>query len=229
LGTEALRRSRAGIRLDAHRRKNLVVAPRHAELMKRVLSSAVIVLSVLGAVAAAAQDDAKDPGQIGREGAPFTPPAPLLPSPFCSTPGTVIHDLTTLRDVLSIPDDFDLIDVQVSLDVSHSYLSDLEISLSHGGVTVDLLWDDCGAYNDLAVTLGDGDGPLACGEPTVGTGEPTRRNGPRGFLSAFNGLNINGEWVLTVTDDGEGDQGTLNAWCVISTPIPIELLGFELD
>ncbi len=94
---------------------------------------------------------------------------------------------------------------------------------------MDLLWDDCGAFNDLAVILGDGFGPLVCGEPTLGTGESTPRNGPREFLSAFNGRNIEGDWVLTVTDDGAGDQGTLNAWCIIPTPIPIELIGFEIE
>ncbi len=201
--------------------------------MKRVPILALVAVAIAFAGTSQGQErspaQSKEPGEIGRRGQPVLPYVPLLPSPYCSQPGRAIRDGATVRDVIFIPDDFFITDLRVSLDITHSSVSDLEIAVENEVDRVDLMWDDCGFNNDLSVTIGDAAPPMACGEPVVGSSETTTRNPPREFLSAFNGQVIRGDWTLIVTDDAKGDQGILNEWCIIITPIPVELVGFEVE
>lgn len=203
--------------------------------MKRIALIAVLVASVALVGGVAAEDGPKDPAQIGRQ--PGDTPHPFVPtqvlgggSPFCDTPGTVINDNSTFQEVINIPNNFSINDLNVSLDITHTWLGDLEISISNGVNTVDLIWDDCGSNDDIAATIDDGAGALVCATPTVGSGATTINNPPQEFLSVFNGQNVNGNWTLTVTDDAGGDTGVLNEWCIITDPVvPVELQGFDVE
>jgi subtilisin-like proprotein convertase family protein len=198
--------------------------------MKKVMILALLAVTVVFLGSAIAQDEVKDPSQIGRRGAPAHPYVPSLPSPFCSQPGTVITDGAPFTDTIVIPDGFVITDLNVLVDISHTWLSDLEISIDNGGAPVGLTWDDCGSNDDMVVTFDDAGPPLStiCAQPTIGTAATTT-NDTQEFLSVFNGMNINGSWNLNVNDDAGGDDGVLNEWCIITTPIPVELKGFEVE
>ncbi|MBK8432334.1 MAG: proprotein convertase P-domain-containing protein [Chloroflexi bacterium] len=67
----------------------------------------------------------------------------------------------------------------------------------------------------MDVLLNDegGDGPVEnqCAADPALFGSPT----PNNSLSAFDGEDLNGTWLLQYTDAAGGDIGTLNEWCLI--------------
>ncbi len=101
--------------------------------------------------------------------------------------------------------------VTVSVDITHTWVGDLVISLTHDdSATTVLLQDDaCGSQNDEVITFDDDAvDPIGtlCAEPYVGSFSPQNP------LSTFVGLDANSGWTLTVSDDAGGDSGTLNSW-----------------
>lgn len=200
--------------------------------MKRIAMLAVLALAVALVGGVAAQDE-KDETAGVRTG-PVHPFVPTVTtggmSPFCDTPNTPIFDNVTFQEVINIPNSFNINDLNVSLDITHTFQGDLEVSISNGVDSVDLIWDDCAGNNDIAATIDDAAAPIACAEPTVGSASTTINNPPQEFLSVFNGQNVNGNWTLTVTDDAGADTGVLNEWCIITDPVvPVELQGFDVQ
>ena len=111
-----------------------------------------------------------------------------------------------------------IIDLDVTLDITHSSVSDLTAILSApDGTNITLFLKPGGGVNcqgdDLLITLDDAaaNGPamldLMC-EP-----EPPAISGrfrPVNPLSILNGTSLNGDWVLTILDDTSVDGGILN-------------------
>lgn len=120
-----------------------------------------------------------------------------------------ITDLGTTVSTINVADPGTLSDVNVSIDITHTWIGDLDISLEHNGVTIAILEDPCGNFDNLLITLDDDGGPIVCGTPATGTVMPTNP------LAGFNGLNKQGLWNLSVFDDTGGDIGTLNNWQLI--------------
>ena len=105
---------------------------------------------------------------------------------------------------------YQLVGLEVMIDsIMHTRVSDLEISLTHEGVTDTLVYhvSDPGA-NFLWTRLTDEATKLIAdgAAPFSGNYKPTDP------LNAFNGLDPNGEWILTIYDSQAGNTGTLNAW-----------------
>lgn len=108
----------------------------------------------------------------------------------------------------------------VTLNVTHTWNSDIVISLQDpsGTVTV-LLADDVGGNGDgfVNVVLQDGATPL----PTANTNPLTGTFGPLEALGAFNaGTVADGTWNLLVCDDAGGDVGTVDDWSITFAPTP---------
>ena len=101
-------------------------------------------------------------------------------------------------------------DVNVKLDISHSYARDLEIRLkSPDGATVLLVSRIGGSGDDFDETTFDDNASVG-----IGSGNPPF-NGvfiPVESLGQFNGTNANGVWSLEVSDRAIRDGGSLNAW-----------------
>ncbi len=118
----------------------------------------------------------------------------------------------SITSTITITDDVILNSMTLDLDISHSYMSDLDISLtSPAGTTINLIQDRCGFRNDLLATFSDDGAALSCSffSPTV--------NGvilPEDPFSTFAGESTLGDWTLTVFDDTNQDGGTLNAWSI---------------
>jgi subtilisin-like proprotein convertase family protein len=100
--------------------------------------------------------------------------------------------------------------IEVFIDsIMHSRVSDLEILLTHNDITQTLVFHvtDNGAnllwtklLDDANITITDGTAPFS------GDHKPYQA------LSAFNGMDPNGEWTLTIYDSENGHEGILNAW-----------------
>lgn len=104
-------------------------------------------------------------------------------------------------------------DVNMELDVTHTFLADLEVDLEHLGVTVRVMDDNCGAFDNMMIVFDDEAATsiqgLTCINGQTGTFQP------KNPLSAFDGLAAGGNWTLTINDDAGGDVGTLDRWKLI--------------
>ncbi len=149
-------------------------------------------------------------------------------STTCSNPALAIPDATPAgtTDTLNIASGGTITDIDISLDVTHSWVGDLVANVSRPlGTAVTILERPgippgnfgCGGDNiDTIIDDGSGvpvEGVCAGGNPTIGTGPFS----PNNALSAFNTEISNGDWVITISDNAGGDTGTLNEWCVIAT------------
>jgi large repetitive protein len=133
---------------------------------------------------------------------------------------TRVYSMTTpiplpdVRTTLSTIDvsGFDALvtDVNVTLNITHTWNADLDIALiSPTGKRVVLFEDIGGNSRNFINTILDDEAALSI---RAGTAPFTGRFRPFGLLSDFDGDNPNGVWTLEVTDDAAGDVGTLNSW-----------------
>lgn len=128
-----------------------------------------------------------------------------------------ICDTCTVTSTLNVADHGSIQDIDALLDITHSYDADLVLSLSHAGTTVLLsnrqggsgganytgtVFDDAA---DIAINAGYAYAPY------------TGSFRPEQALAAFNGLDMFGDWILTMTDSEAGDDGTLNSFAIRAT------------
>ncbi len=154
----------------------------------------------------------------------------------CSTPGAAIPDNTpagaTDDMVVNAPLER-ILDLELSVAVTHTYLGDLEVFLEHVATAtrVNLIDRQCGGANNMDVTLDDS-AAAAVGSDCSGT--PIALTGtfqPSNPLSEFNSLNSSGVWRINVVDNAGIDTGTLDEWCLLHTsaalPEEVFVNGFE--
>ena len=128
--------------------------------------------------------------------------------PSTDTP-IAITDNSTFTSNRVVADDFCIADVNVDMDISHTFIGDLIVSLtSPAGTTVTLHNRTGGSANDIMTMYDD--------EPGTGVTPP---DGP-GSLSDFDGESSLGTWTLTVSDNASADTGTLNGWSMGIAPNP---------
>lgn len=98
-------------------------------------------------------------------------------------------------------------DVNVALNFTHQYMSDVQIELLNPqGKTVKLFEKGCGDTNgSLVLNYDDLGGVITCGKETLQTVAPFDP------LYLFNELNPSGTWTLRIRDEFVGDVGTLNS------------------
>lgn len=123
----------------------------------------------------------------------------------------VVFEVTEcVQPHLSIPDDYptgvsstinvtaagEITSVRVFVDITHTYIGDLRVALrSPAGTTIYLHDRSGGTTNNIVGWYPD---------------DLT----PAGNLNAFLGQEMQGAWILTVSDHAGWDTGTLNEWCV---------------
>ena len=145
---------------------------------------------------------------------------------FCSQPNLPIPDNTTVMDTQNVPGSFNLVDVNVSVTLNHTWIGDLVIVVEHDGASSTLFDNECGNFDNMDILLDDesvtpvGDN---CVSPYTGDFIPVTP------LSVFDGLNGGGDWTLSVTDEATLDTGTLLEWCLITDPIAVDLQEFSID
>jgi hypothetical protein len=118
-----------------------------------------------------------------------------------------------------------ILDLNLSLRINHTYVSDIWATLRHveTNTTIELIRRaggfSCSGDNIAAelddsalVPISDSAACLASQTPAI-SGDLR----PYGLLSAFNNQNIQGSWVLNVSDRSVTDLGYLVEWCLIAT------------
>lgn len=122
-----------------------------------------------------------------------------LTIPSTDTPIT-ISDNSSLSSYLNVPDDVTIGDLNVKIDITHTYIGDLIVELESPAGTVVRLHDRTGSSTDNLITTFDD-----------ATNAP---DGP-GLLADFNGESAMGTWILHVSDNASGDVGQLNSWTLL--------------
>ena len=120
-----------------------------------------------------------------------------------NTPGAPISNTVT------VPVTNNITDVNVTLVGAHTYYWDLITELSHpnGTSKARLLNRNCNQPSTgFNVVFNDDSPTIVCAGNLSGTFAPSQP------LSVFNGLNPNGVWTLTATDNYNGDTGTITSW-----------------
>jgi subtilisin-like proprotein convertase family protein len=139
---------------------------------------------------------------------------------------------TGVTSIINIIDDFTVTDVNVSVDITHTWLTDLQIYLKAPNGTEVLIYDrSCapGVQRQNINAIFDDDASLTIcnnADPAIsGTTQPAN------LLAAFNGISSFGDWVLKVVDNAPVDIGTLNNWsvelCQTNQTVSIEDITFS--
>ncbi len=157
----------------------------------------------------------------------------------------LIESVDSVMINVSGMDDY-LLDVNLTTWLKHTYASDLDITLKSPAGTIVTLTSDNGSGNDNVF-----DGTLWDDQANPGGQVPYGANNglvtdqsyqnlvtatplaPEESFAAFLGEDPNGTWVLTVSDDADGDGGTLDSVklqiTTSSNILPVELASFNYE
>ena len=130
-------------------------------------------------------------------------------------PVVIVSDVAnSISSTISISENLVITDINVGVDIAHTYVAELIITLtSPTGMSITLLQDACyveGLYPipDINAVFDDDGSGLVCGSssPVVsGTLKPQT-----GSLDLFNEQSTQGDWVLSIEDIYPGDGGSLD-------------------
>jgi extracellular elastinolytic metalloproteinase len=145
----------------------------------------------------------------------------------CVSPGLPIPDNspgTGAVSTINVADPSSILDLDVVLGISHTWVGDLVITLTSPNGTVVTLFDRPGVPGSTFGCSSDNINAVADDEailtfenhcnpsnPAYNPGEHYQPNQP---LAAFDGMSLAGAWMLRVTDHVSSDTGTLNSWCL---------------
>ncbi|NUQ63579.1 MAG: S8 family serine peptidase, partial [Pirellulales bacterium] len=134
---------------------------------------------------------------------------------YTNSTAAPIQDFTTTSSTITIGQDISLADVNVRVNISHTYDSDLYVYLrGPDGTRVDLVKYRGGKGDHFTNTTLDDEAATAVrngSAPFSGTYRPEQS------LSALDGKNARGTWTLYVYDRARYDVGTLNSWSLVVT------------
>jgi hypothetical protein len=148
------------------------------------------------------------------------------PYTICVNPNLGIPDNVSTPSVLNNPNLGTITDVNLTVNLLHTWVGDTTMTLNHGGVTR-TVYDRPGVPASTFGCSGDNvqatfdDGAPGNAETTCAINPPTIGSPPnyapvQGF-AGFNGQNMSGNWTLTTSDAVGGDTGTLVQWCLTIT------------
>jgi subtilisin-like proprotein convertase family protein len=145
-----------------------------------------------------------------------------------AVPVTIPTTVATVTSTLTVPSGANISDINVNVNISHTYVSDLTLKLtSPAGTQITLISAKCTSNDDIAATFDDAGTTLVCSNlPAIaGTILPSQA------LSGFNGQNATGIWTLTVVDGFNVDGGSINSWsldiCNVTPALGIDENHFE--
>jgi subtilisin family serine protease/subtilisin-like proprotein convertase family protein len=132
---------------------------------------------------------------------------------FTSTTQVAIKDKQTVTATLKIDDALTIGDVNVLLNIKHTFDNDLYIRLRSPDGTEVLLVNRRGLSGDnFTNTVLDDE---AAKKISRGSAPFTGSFSPEGSLSAFDGKSAKGTWTLIIEDRQSGDAGTLLNWSLV--------------
>lgn len=143
---------------------------------------------------------------------------------ICRSPALSIPDNNPsgITDTMTVTDSGTLASLRLSLNVTHTYIGDLRLTLSKGGTTVQVVnrpRDGAGncSGDDMVLTLDDGAATAVQPACVSGTGQAYTVGAsyrPANPLTAFAGASLAGDWSLQVVDSANLDTGSLVEWCL---------------
>lgn len=121
---------------------------------------------------------------------PPPPPPPAGGDTFSATPNAAIPDnnATGITSDISVPAEGTVNELTVTVDITHPYVGDLVVKLTHGDKTVTLHNKQGGADDNLKKTF---------------------------TVADFRGAAKTGTWTLSVADTARADEGALNSWSLV--------------
>jgi len=141
--------------------------------------------------------------------------APVVTT-FTNATAVALRDLATTTISLNVTDNLTIDDLNVRLNLTHTYVSDLVITLTApSGQTVTLFNRRGGSGDNLTNTLFDDEGTSAIANgvaPFSGTFRP------ESALSALDGLSTKGTWRLSISDRAAADTGRFQSMSLVVTP-----------
>lgn len=132
----------------------------------------------------------------------------LIPFPatyFTISGDSINNSLPDVVSTLNVPDACVITDIEVAMDISHTYKGDIIMDLtSPAGTTVKLHNETGGSADDIQGVYRIAADDLVSAED----------------LTQFLQEQAQGDWVLTIDDTFNGDDGTLNIWGLNFTCAP---------
>ena len=144
---------------------------------------------------------------------------------YSDSPTIAITDNSSSFDetTITIPENVTISDVNISVDIEHTWLGDLLITLlSPAGTELKLIDRDCSSFENLEVTFDDSGTTKICNSPTTGLILPEES------LAVLKGELSTGQWTIRINDNEAQDTGILSNWSVqICSTKLTELLTLE--
>jgi subtilisin-like proprotein convertase family protein len=133
----------------------------------------------------------------------------------------------TINSTLNIPSGGTISDVNVTMNMTHTYVGDVTATLlSPAGTQIQLFFEPCSGSDDVIATFDDAGATAICGSTPAlsGTIKPSQ------LLSTLNGQSSTGTWTLRIADGYNGDGGSLNSWSLdICTILSVALSNPEFE
>ena len=126
------------------------------------------------------------------------------------------NNTSGIISTINIQDDFIITDVNVTIDITHTWIWDMQLYLKAPNGIETLIYDrSCGSSSvqrkNVNATFDDAATSMVCDNAVPAISGLTKASG---LLSTFNGLSSLGDWEIRVVDHASGDIGTLNNWSV---------------
>lgn len=154
-------------------------------------------------------------------------PTPTVRTRYCDSLANALpipdNNPGGISNTITLTDNTRISDLNLKLDITHTWVGDLRVSLQHieTGTTVTVLDRpgipalDLGCdRSDIAATLDDQALRAAQNECEPGTPTIGGRLRPSSPLGAFSGESLGGAWRLAVSDNEPNDTGSLVSWCL---------------
>jgi len=124
------------------------------------------------------------------------------------------NNASGIMSTLNVQDDFVITDLNVNIDISHTWIRDLQLYLKAPNGTEVLIYDrSCGSGSlgkvNINAVFDDAATSIVCDDADPAISGFTK---PDNLLSSFNTLSSMGDWTLKVVDNASADIGTLNEW-----------------
>lgn len=109
---------------------------------------------------------------------------------------------------INVPTTALITDVNLAVNLTHTYISDINIALINPAATnqINIFNRSCTNNNNINATFDDQGSALVCAANITGSVIPTQA------LSVYNGMNPQGNWLIGVRDLGASDTGTVNSY-----------------
>lgn len=120
-----------------------------------------------------------------------------------------------IESVINITEDHTITDVNITINITHTHMADIDIFLiAPSGTEIELSTDNGGGGDNFTNTVFDDNADDSITDISSSDAPFTGSYQPEEALSALNGENAEGNWTLKIIDDAGADIGTLDSWSI---------------